>query len=108
MFSFILFLLTAFSFSTKRKRDKNVIIITRNNCGFSQAMRDLCEIKDLKCLDLNEDMLSADIKAITTKPNHTYPSVFVDGTHIGGYLESEEYFEELPEKPLIKKFTSEY
>lgn len=89
----------------RKERKNNVVMITRNGCGFSQAMRDLCFEKKLKCVDLNEDVLDADIKAITTKKVFTYPSVFVNGVHIGGYTEANEYFNNFEEiEELNDKF----
>ncbi|ORD93257.1 hypothetical protein ECANGB1_488 [Enterospora canceri] len=75
-----------------RDRSNEVIIITRDGCGYSEAMREMCKDRKLKCLDLNEDTLKADIKAITSKKFYTYPMVFEDGEFIGGYNEAEKHF----------------
>ncbi|KAL6121432.1 hypothetical protein NUSPORA_01643 [Nucleospora cyclopteri] len=68
---------------------KKVIIITRNNCRWSQKMRDLLVRQNIPYLDLNEDILDADIKAITNYPGFTYPSVFLHGKFIGGFENAE-------------------
>ena len=79
------FLIIGFCYSSDVHH--NIIIITRNGCSFSEAMRTLCQSKNLGCVDLNEDVLQANIREITRYPNSTYPAVFMDGHFIGGYTE---------------------
>ena len=83
----------SFILGLERYRTKKVIIITRDHCPYSQAMRRLLETKRIPFLDINEDLVDADVKAITNQPKHTYPSVYIDGTFIGGFEDAEKYFQ---------------
>ena len=96
-------IIKSFTFAS-RDRTNRVVIITRNNCPYSEAMRDLCTAKDLKCADLNEDEIKSNIKVITNQPLQTYPSVYVDGKFIGGFEQAEKYFKDLPVVTEIDDF----
>jgi len=86
--NFVLLFNLLHAFSRSANRAKKTIIITRSGCQFSENMRVLLRSKNIPFLDLNESILDADIMSITSFPGHTYPSVFVNGKHIGGYDES--------------------
>merc|ERR1711911_99641 len=73
----------------------SIIIITRNHCFYSESMRKFLRAKNLNFVDLNEDELNADIKAITNEKNFTYPSVYLNGKHIGGYTNGSGYIESI-------------
>lgn len=66
------------------KEEPDIVIITRDRCGYSSAMRALLEEKNVKYKDIN---VSVEGKAVLKKRNlegMTYPMVIFNGKYIGG------------------------
>jgi len=68
----------------------NVTIYGKEACAFCKRAKDLCEAKGIEhnYIDFVETgMTKADLEAIVGKPVNTVPQIFVDGVHIGGYVD---------------------
>lgn len=63
----------------------DLMIVTRDRCGYSLAMREFLKSHHLNYKDIN---VSREGKSIIYKKKlqgHTYPMVFLKGEFIGGY-----------------------
>ncbi|KAI5148057.1 hypothetical protein ENBRE01_0071 [Enteropsectra breve] len=67
---------------------KNITIITRDGCPYSEKMRDLLRSKKLKYTDLNNSKLAYDAREEYEVPEVTYPAVFIGEEYVGGYVDA--------------------
>lgn len=75
-----------------------VVIYGKENCPFCIRAKNLCKEKGVEheYIDfIASGMSKEDLEAIVGSPVKTAPQIFVDGVHIGGYVEL---------VPLIQKY----
>ncbi|ORD96670.1 hypothetical protein HERIO_1404 [Hepatospora eriocheir] len=88
LFKLALNILTVCCSTGLTSNSKKVVIITRDGCGYSKAMREMLIKNGIPYVDLNINKLNSDIRLITNYSNSTFPLVFENGKYIGGYSES--------------------
>lgn len=67
---------------------RDIEIITRDNCGFSEKMRNLLLTKKLHFTEKNTSKMGGKEKIFLIKGlsnDTTFPAVFIDGAYVGGY-----------------------
>lgn len=72
--------------SCERKLMAEVIIYTRQFCGFCTAAKDLLRRKNAAFRELDATFDSGLRKEMVAKSNggSTFPQIFIDNTHVGG------------------------
>ena len=66
---------------------KDIVIITRDKCGFSRLMREYLENKEIDFEDINVSVKGRGILKELGLDNKTFPMVFVKKIYVGGYTD---------------------
>ncbi len=88
MFSLLINLIFSAKLFNNRNLPNDILIITRNGCAYSRAMRSYLSDNQIAYVDLNEDELGISLIPITNKPEHTYPLVYINSEYVGGFEEA--------------------
>lgn len=81
--------------------NKNIVIITREGCGWSRKMREVLDEDGILYTDMKLQSSGMEMKTNSTYEKATFPAVFIDGEYIGGYSKS-------MENPRFKQYVREH
>ncbi|TMW58079.1 hypothetical protein Poli38472_013553 [Pythium oligandrum] len=73
----------------KTKQSKGIVIITKPNCKYCRATKELFQERgwDYEDFTVGEDVSTQSVQVIVGQPVKTVPQIFLDGKYIGGYTE---------------------
>jgi glutaredoxin len=82
-----------------KRKDVVVVIVGRKNCKWCREARKLCRSKGLKFsyVDLDSPSNADMLNYFKIEGFKTVPQVWIDGDHVGGFMELEERFSETSE-----------
>jgi len=82
-----------------QRKDVVVVIVGRKNCKWCREARKLCRSKGLKFsyVDLDSPSNADMLHYFEIEGFKTVPQVWIDGDHVGGFMELKERFSETSE-----------